>query len=505
MQFTYRNPERSTDPARILAGAGPSWWGPGLSPPRSPAPLTDGRNCRERRGPSPGWPAMPAPTTTPRLRTALAGVAERLELEGWRRQGRLRRQRPRRPGRRPPGRARLVRQEHTASFARARLVVRARVGRDRCPLPTPVDALRPREGCGTCSRCLAACPTGALDEPGVVDARRCLAWLLQAPGSFPIEHRQALGDRIYGCDECQAGLPDQPGRRPQSPRTSGGGPDTGPGRFLGILRASDGELLAPTAGGTSLAATPLSAPERARGPRQRGRRPRPGDGGRTLGDAGRRPAGRARPLGRRRLGRNDLVTAPEVSHLLVTNDFPPKLGGIQAYLWELWQRLDPDSFVVLTARPIPMPPRSTASSEPVASDRTRAGPVLVPAPMAVGSDSCPSLSGDLVVIDPAFPLGLVGPHLGLPYAVVLHGAEVALPGRLPITVSSSPCSATVRWPWPPVATRPARGSGPQWRAVPPVAASRPASTSTGSAARRRRPAAARSRPRAPPTDHWWSA
>ena len=36
-------------------------------------------------------------------------------------------------------------------------------------------------------------------------------------------------------------------------------------------------------------------------------------------------------------------------HLLVTNDFPPKVGGIQNYLWELWKRLDPDSFVVLTA------------------------------------------------------------------------------------------------------------------------------------------------------------
>ena len=38
-----------------------------------------------------------------------------------------------------------------------------------------------------------------------------------------------------------------------------------------------------------------------------------------------------------------------MTHLLVTNDFPPKVGGIQAYLWELWRRLDPDSFAVLTA------------------------------------------------------------------------------------------------------------------------------------------------------------
>jgi phosphatidylinositol alpha-1,6-mannosyltransferase len=37
-----------------------------------------------------------------------------------------------------------------------------------------------------------------------------------------------------------------------------------------------------------------------------------------------------------------------MSHLLVTNDFPPKLGGIQSYLWELWRRLDPETFTVLT-------------------------------------------------------------------------------------------------------------------------------------------------------------
>ena len=63
------------------------------------------------------------------------------------------------------------------------------------------------EGCGSCSRCLTACPTGALVAPGVLDARRCLAWLVQAPGSFPEEYRQALGDRIYGCDECQQVCP----------------------------------------------------------------------------------------------------------------------------------------------------------------------------------------------------------------------------------------------------------------------------------------------------------
>jgi epoxyqueuosine reductase len=62
-------------------------------------------------------------------------------------------------------------------------------------------------GCGSCTRCLPACPTGAIVSPGVVDARRCLAWLLQDEGVFPLEHRAALGDRLYGCDDCQEVCP----------------------------------------------------------------------------------------------------------------------------------------------------------------------------------------------------------------------------------------------------------------------------------------------------------
>jgi epoxyqueuosine reductase len=98
-------------------------------------------------------------------------------------------------------------------------------------------------GCGTCSRCLTACPTGALVAPGVLDARRCLAWLVQAPGSFPEQHRQALGDRIYGCDECQQVCPiNRVADRRVPP------PPPGPGSeprvdLLKILEASDEELL----------------------------------------------------------------------------------------------------------------------------------------------------------------------------------------------------------------------------------------------------------------------
>jgi len=63
------------------------------------------------------------------------------------------------------------------------------------------------DGCGACSRCIPACPTGAIVGPGVIDANRCLSWLLQKPGVFAPDHRVALGDRIYGCDDCQTACP----------------------------------------------------------------------------------------------------------------------------------------------------------------------------------------------------------------------------------------------------------------------------------------------------------
>ena len=63
------------------------------------------------------------------------------------------------------------------------------------------------DGCGSCRRCIDMCPTGAIVAPGVIDGRRCLAWVLQRPGSIPVELRTAVGDRIYGCDDCQEACP----------------------------------------------------------------------------------------------------------------------------------------------------------------------------------------------------------------------------------------------------------------------------------------------------------
>lgn len=121
-----------------------------------------------------------------------------------------------------------------------------------------------------------------------------------------------------------------------------------------------------------------------------------------------------------------------MTHLFVTNDFPPKIGGIQTMLWELWRRLDPASFVVLTT---PHPDAAAWDAEqPFRVVRAKER-VLLPTPMLVRQIRrlAAEVDASVVLLDPALPVGLVGPALGLPYGVVLHGAEVTVPGRLPVS------------------------------------------------------------------------
>jgi epoxyqueuosine reductase len=73
------------------------------------------------------------------------------------------------------------------------------------PLPTdtPVE-----EKCGTCNACISICPTQAIVAPYKLDARKCISYLtIEHKGAIPIEYRQAMGNRVYGCDDCQLACP----------------------------------------------------------------------------------------------------------------------------------------------------------------------------------------------------------------------------------------------------------------------------------------------------------
>jgi len=68
---------------------------------------------------------------------------------------------------------------------------------------TPDTTAKPLEGCGTCTRCMNICPTGALVAPNTLDPRRCISyWTIESKESIPVEIRPLMGNRIFGCDIC---------------------------------------------------------------------------------------------------------------------------------------------------------------------------------------------------------------------------------------------------------------------------------------------------------------
>ncbi|HTO01832.1 MAG TPA: tRNA epoxyqueuosine(34) reductase QueG [Microthrixaceae bacterium] len=271
MQFTYRNPARSTDPAQTVRDA------------RSMVvaayrydtdlrsdPSTSGSDPVSASGSGHSFGRVARYATSDhydRLRVGLKLIAGRLKEHGYRA---------------------VVACDDNAMVDRA-VAVRAGLGfygkSANVLLPGQgswfvlgsviTDAVLEAtgsavaDGCGTCTRCIDGCPTSAIIAPGVVDARRCLSWLIQAPGDFPREFREALGNRIYGCDDCQEvcppsrradrleiGLPsktvqskstapDDPALDPDFGRAIDSGVDSGDGwvDIEWMLVASDDELL----------------------------------------------------------------------------------------------------------------------------------------------------------------------------------------------------------------------------------------------------------------------
>ena len=205
MQFTYRNPGRSTNPAATLPAAATlvvgalSYRGPQAASQLGGEPAVQlGSECH---GQIAGYAQQ---DYYHQLRQGLTAVAHQLAADGWQ--------------------TRLVIDDNALMDREA--AFRAGLGwygKNTClliprrgsqfvlgsvltdaPLPTAEPLART---CGSCDLCQQACPTDALEIAGQLDARRCLAWLLQQAGVFPRQYRVALGGRFYGCDSCQAVCP----------------------------------------------------------------------------------------------------------------------------------------------------------------------------------------------------------------------------------------------------------------------------------------------------------
>lgn len=123
-----------------------------------------------------------------------------------------------------------------------------------------------------------------------------------------------------------------------------------------------------------------------------------------------------------------------MTHLLVTNDFPPKVGGIQSYLFELWRRLPAERFAVLTLDE----PRSASfdRSQPFAIRRVSRRMLLPSRAVRRAIEELVAQTGAThVVLDPVVPIGLVGPKLTVSYSLIAHGAEVTVQRHLPLVRS----------------------------------------------------------------------
>ena len=222
MGFTYRNPSRSTDPNTAVEGA------------RSI--IVAARSYHSDQPDHPGGISARVARYaqddhyTP-LRQALQKVALRLRADGYRavvfadENNLVDREVAYRAGLGWFGKNANILLPGAGSFFSLGSIVTTAV---LAPAAQPAP-----DGCGTCRACYDECPTQAIVADGVIDARRCLAWLVQKPGIFPREFRVALGDRLYGCDDCQTSCP--PTVRLHSRHHARIAPIAGPGAFVDVI------------------------------------------------------------------------------------------------------------------------------------------------------------------------------------------------------------------------------------------------------------------------------
>lgn len=233
MAFTYRNPSRSTDPGCTVSGA--------------QSLVVGALGYRRRTPPAPDRAVGRVASYARRdhyaeLRDALSQVAELLRGAGHQAvvvaddNALVDREAARRAGLGWYGKNSNILLPGKGSWFVLGSVITTAALDPSTPVP---------DQCGPCRRCLDGCPTRAIVAPGVVDARRCLAWLVQAEGDFPLEFREALGDRIYGCDDCQEVCP--PNRMAESDGSGAEGgleDDMAWVDLVELLESDDDELMA---------------------------------------------------------------------------------------------------------------------------------------------------------------------------------------------------------------------------------------------------------------------
>ena len=207
MNFTYGNPERATDPAQLFEGAQSILVAVRrYKPPSVDEPQTSNLGTKVRvESPVGVVAAYVCSDEYGMLRQGLTAVANYLEGFGARTEVVM--DDNRMADRAVAAKAGLGWLGRNTMLLHPQLGSWTVIGSVVTDAPIQGQSESPHDGCGTCRRCSTDCPTGAIDEFGVLDANKCLAWLLQAKGTFPRRYRTALGDRLYGCDDCQVLCP----------------------------------------------------------------------------------------------------------------------------------------------------------------------------------------------------------------------------------------------------------------------------------------------------------